>query len=279
MSLPTPPPDTGGSKEEPIDAPIYLIPLSESALSSSQLQANNKKRLASTAIPTYVSDLQKLSSHWRSGVSNALRLAPTLDTSYYTLGTDNNSHLVIRTEIEDECWVNYQHCQLIPDPDRAAITVFNTSRTTFTVQNIDKRDPELEILEKHSMPIGEGKWYLQLGRGLKFLLIIPPRDLDTHQELLVPPRNPDTHQGLLARRGSSQNLIRPCDMSVNIIGRTKRALIFRDERCGIVVAAKVYKRIDLAFAARTWENEKNILAYLSPFQNVRFLLMANLTHH
>lgn len=58
MSLPTPPPDTGGSKEEPIDAPIYLIPLSESALSSSQLQTNNKKRLASTAIPPYVSDLQ-----------------------------------------------------------------------------------------------------------------------------------------------------------------------------------------------------------------------------
>lgn len=279
MSLPTPPPDTGDSKEEPIDAPIYLIPLSKSAVSSSQLQANNKKRLASTTIPLYVSDLQKLSSHWRAGVPNALKLAPTLDTSYYTLGTDSNSHVVIQTEIEDECWVNYRHCELIPDPDRAAITVFNTSTTTFTVQNIDKRDPEMEILKKHSMPIGEGKWYLKLGRGLKFILIVPPRDPDPDQELLVPPRDPDTHQGLLVRRGSSQNLIRQCDMGVRLIGRTNRALIYRDQRCGIVVAAKVYKRIDLPFAARTWENEKNILAYLSAFQNVSFLLMTNLTHH
>lgn len=242
MSLPTPPPDTGGYKEGPVDAPIYLIPLSESARSSSQLQVNDKKRLAAT-----------------------LRLAPTLDTSYYTLGTGNNCDIVIQTVTERECWVNYHHCQLIPDPDKAAITVSNTSRTTFTVRDVYKRDPEVKILQRQAMSISEGKWYLTLGQGLRFLVIVPPC-------------KPNIDLGLLVRSGSSQNFFRPCDMGVKLIGCTKRAQIYVVQRRGIDVAAKVFTRNDLVSAARTWQNEKNILAYLSPFRNVSFLPIANLTY-
>lgn len=178
----TPPPDT---EERPINTPTYLIPLSKSALSSSQLQTN-QKRLAPTA------ELKSLRSGWRAAISTAFRLAPTLKTSHYTLGTGNNNDIVIHTG-EDECWVNFQHCQLIPDPDRATITVSNKSRTTFTVQNINKRDAEVEILPSRPISISEGKWYLTLGQGLQFLVIVPPR-------------NPDIHRGLLIHSGPSQNL-------------------------------------------------------------------------
>lgn len=182
MSFPlTPPPDTG---KESIDTPIYLIPLSKSTCSSFRLQAN-QKRLAPSTIPSHISDLEDLGPVWRAGVSNALRLAPRLEITRYTLGSDNNSDIVIKTKTEDECWVNSQHCQLIPDPDGAAITVSNTSRTTFTVQNIDKRDPELEILPKRTISISHSNWYLTLGRGLKILVIVLPPHPDIHQRPLI----------------------------------------------------------------------------------------------
>lgn len=187
MSHPlTPPPDT---EEGPIDTPTYLIPLSKSAVSSTQLQTN-QKRLASTA------ELKSLRSGWRAAISTAFRLAPTLETRHYTLGTSKNNDIVIHTDTDDECWVNCQHCQLIPNPDKAAITVSNTSRTAFTVQNKNKRDAEMEILPSRAISINKGKWYLTLGRGLEFLAIVPPC-------------NPDIHQGPLINSGPSQNLAKP----------------------------------------------------------------------
>ncbi|ODM18125.1 hypothetical protein SI65_05996 [Aspergillus cristatus] len=304
MSFPlTPPPDTG---KEPIDTPIYLIPLSKSARFSFQLQAN-QKRLAPSTIPSHISDLEDLGPVWRAGVSNALRLAPRLETTSYTLGSDNNSDIVVQTKTEDECWVNSQHCQLIPDPDRATITVSNTSTTTFTVQNMDERDPELEISPKQSISISQRKWYLTLGRGLKILVIVLPPDPDIHQRPLIqsrsskkparprsndktapsstPKKTPGRKKGRNVRSRNCQGhkarepvvFTRKINLPIptrgessrreEIITSTDRTRVFKFQHYGTVVAAKESRNAGSNSAAEVWENEKAILEHLKGHQH------------
>lgn len=310
MSFPlTPPPD---DKEEGlIDTPTYLIPLSPSALSSSQLQ-ENKERLASATTLRQISDLENISSNYSAGVSIALRLAPRLETSCYTIGSDSRSDIVIQTETEDECYVNLQHCRLTPDPDRAAITVSNKSLTIFTVQNIDKRDTQVKILPTHAISISQGEWYVTLGRGLEFLVIVLPRDPDIDQGLLIhggrskkqasstPQQESSMKKGRNARyrkhqRRKTRELVpftRRIDLLIpssgssdgnsrreEIITSTDQTKVLKCQRRGIVVAAKKFRHARLDLAAEIWENEKEILEHLKKEpQNVSFLSMINGSH-
>lgn len=308
MSFPlTPPPDT---EERPIGTPIYLIPLSPSALFSSRLQ-ENKKRLVSTAL-RHNPDLEDISSIRRPGVSIALRLAPRLETSRYNLGSGNKSDIIIRTQTENECYVHLQHCQLIPDPDKAAVTMLNSSRTTFTVQDIDKHDTPIKISPSRDASISQGEWYITLGQGLEFFVIVLPRDPDADEgqffcngPLKTPARThlsdkpalsstrkqePEVKKGRNAHLRNRQkhkahkrvpstrtiSLFTPTLGSSNgisrkeIIASNDRTRVFKYQGRETFIAVKKFRNEDLDLAAKSWETEKAILEHLKPSQDVSF---------
>lgn len=124
----------------PPDTPAVLIPLSESAIHSSKLPENEKRvtKFSSTALCGRLTSSSIKLKEKLSQKSASNKLEPTAETSQYTLGSDKTGYIFLQTSGEDECWVNFQHCRIIPDPDEDCVVLHNTSTSMFTAQDPEK---------------------------------------------------------------------------------------------------------------------------------------------
>lgn len=144
----------------------FLVPLSSSALSSSSLPGN-KERLA------HLKPRGRLASLKSDG--KAFRLRHLRETGVCSLGSSERSYIVLRTHGEDECYVNYQHCQIIPNPDSAEVALVNTSTSDFHIRRLNHSRHLRALPSCATARVGPGDWFLTLGSGLRFILIVLPR--------------------------------------------------------------------------------------------------------
>ncbi|KKZ68231.1 hypothetical protein EMCG_06092 [[Emmonsia] crescens] len=245
--------------------PALLIPLSDCAILSSELPSNKKK---STTIP--VSSLTKLDlpDKIKSGKDLdllALKLEPSMDISYYSLGSSFNSYIVLQSVDEDEAYVNFLHCQFIPYPDRNSVVLYNASTSAFKVQNLDTQSPVRTVLPTNKETFDHGNWHLELGKGLEFLLRVLPRDPEIYTGFLVP------CEAVSEGREEVNKTIPSLRHRIEKIGETDITQVLRVQRKGKIVAAKVCRKPDIKWAADTWLNEMQILKDLKHHSVVQML--------
>ncbi|KKZ62365.1 hypothetical protein EMCG_03232 [[Emmonsia] crescens] len=245
----TPTPPSHESELDYGDIPALLIPLSDCASHSSELPLNKKR---SVKVPS--SSLTKLNlpdkigsakaQEWKPTSSEilALKLKPSAEISYYSLGSSVDSYIVLQTVDEDECYVNYLHCQFISDPDRDSVVLYNASTSAFRAQNLDRQSPVQNVLPTNNRAFDCGSWYLELGKGLEFLLRVLPRDPELYTDLLVPCEAESIRVEVPIGHKSLYRLYpKPIDKNAPSLGR-------RAEKIGKIVAAKVCRKPDIQWA-------------------------------
>ncbi|KAK2810617.1 hypothetical protein FQN50_002874 [Emmonsiellopsis sp. PD_5] len=256
------------------DVSTLLIPLSECAVLTSKLPSNKKK---SVSIPS--SALDKLHDHLGSASKPispeiyALKLGQCKDIALYSLGSRAESYFVIQSTKEDECYVNSLHCQLIRDPDRDAVIIYNASTSIFKLHTLGNAPSVLKILPTNSETLDCGNWYLELGKGLEFLLRILPCDPEIYMKLL-PPCKPESAAPPRAKEPSVDKQSRdesPLSDLPLIIGETNLTRVLRTQQNGKIVAAKICRKSDIKNAADLWDNERKILSVLKHHSIVQLL--------
>ncbi|KAF3490667.1 CAMK family protein kinase [Arthroderma uncinatum] len=296
MAYPSPEPET--IKSDEYHTRVLLLPISTSALESLNLPGNrdNVGTIPLAGLPTeFLPSCEK-----NRGKTLAFRLYENLDNPYFVLGSDKSCQIQLQTTI-DECWVNIRHCLLIaiPDDEDDAILLRNSSTSRFTAKNVVNGE-DYEILPGDRLRICPGLMHLTLGAGLEFLLkVLPSSSSNTHSavpagvcELLSGPAIPRTPKSLRRKKGASKDTadvlhsdkriksevapskVISCKASspkLDLVAETRLTCVFKLQRFGRVVAAKVCRKPDIEDAVYMWENERKVLQALKHRNIVQLL--------
>jgi hypothetical protein len=176
----------------PPDTPALLIPLSDSAVHSFKLPENEERltKFPSAALLGVLTSSSMKLKEIRSPETASVTLEPTAETSQYTLGSDKTGYFFLH---EDECWVNLQHCRIIPDPDEDCVVLHNTSTSMFTAQDPERLRENFNILPSCHRSLHRGYCQLNLGAELEFLLLVFRRPSRCLTGALVPPEKSTPH--------------------------------------------------------------------------------------
>ncbi|KAK2875105.1 hypothetical protein FQN49_001775 [Arthroderma sp. PD_2] len=287
MAYPSPEPET--IKSEQHHTRVLLLPISTSAVESLTLHGNrdNVGTISLAGMPT------ELLPACEKGKAKtpAFHLYEDLDHPYFVIGSDKSCEIQLQTTV-DECWVNIRHCLLIavPDDEDDAILLRNSSTSRFTVRDVVD-DEDSEILPGERLRICPGLMHITLGAGLEFLLkVLPSSSSNTHSavpssfcELLSGPTITKTPKCLRRKKGASKDTVgashntkriksevsplnivsrKASPPKLDLVAETRLTCVFKLQRFGRVVAAKVCRKPDIEDAVYMWENERKVLQAL-----------------
>lgn len=202
--------DSTLSKESTIRA--ILLPKSESAAHSVQLEENHcwsylyteQETLPSpspsddeddtpTSSPPKTVKTDASIAKTRQGRSQpAIVLKQMRENEKFTFGSSSNNDVVLKHLEESSqecCYINFLHLQLYPDPDSGALTLYNTSTSTFDVHSLSAPQFDDNVLPGQKTMIECGNWQLRLGKGLDFEIRVMPHTPEEagHNRSLISP--------------------------------------------------------------------------------------------
>ncbi|KAM5443249.1 hypothetical protein MferCBS31731_001566 [Microsporum ferrugineum] len=279
---------------------VILFPISISAVKSLNLPGNRDSvgTILLSGLP-----IEPLANCGKKRQALAFYLYENLDHPYFVIGSDKLCQIQLQTTT-DECWVNIRHCLLIaiPDDEDDAILLRNLSTSRFTVRDaVNRKEGEQEeIIPGDRLRIKPGLMHITLGAGLEFLLQVLPSST-SNTRAPVPPGNCELISGP-AITNRSKSLRRkklahkdPVDAphsskriksefspsnivlckarppKLDLVAETGLTRVFKLQRFGRVVAAKVCRKPDIEEAAYMWENERNVLQTLKHRNIVQLL--------
>ena len=113
----------------------------------------------------------------RDRALDAIVLTQARNNEKFTFGASQGNDVVLKhptSEAQYCCYINLLHCELYPDPDSDALMLYNNSTSIFSSQS------SLSTRVDHVTPgqraaLGNGDWWLTLGKGLKFQISVIPR--------------------------------------------------------------------------------------------------------
>ena len=149
------------------DVLALLYPLSDSAIKS----LAQTKRFSSLDPET--SDIYSANqSRKRTQKIPISLLERSSQVEKYTLGTCKDNNIILQHNIDNKTkyWIFFLHCELYPDPDHDALTLYNISNIQFSAQRLHSDAPQVLIPEKKFFSISYTTWRLNLREGLDFHL-------------------------------------------------------------------------------------------------------------
>lgn len=202
--------DSTLSKESTIRA--ILLPKSESAAHSVQLEENHcwsylyteQETLPSpspsddeddtptSSPPKTVKTDASIAKTRRGRSQPAIVLKQMRENEKFTFGSSSNNDVVLKHLEESSqecCYINFLHLQLYPDPDSGALTLYNTSTSTFDVHSLSAPQFDDNVLPGQKTMIECGNWQLRLGKGLDFEIRVMPHTPEEagHNRSLISP--------------------------------------------------------------------------------------------
>ena len=168
-----------------------LLPVSPSAIHSTELKENNSHLAYVSRRDAYELDLREVARNDSREEPNidAIRKGnktrgkgrqPVLifkrsrSSEKFTLGLGQGCDVILKhleADVESLCYVNQNHAELYPDPDSECLVLRNVSATSF-VAAAEVGVGELEIKSKEDAKLRSGVWSLTLGEGLIFEMLI-----------------------------------------------------------------------------------------------------------
>ncbi|EFQ97227.1 serine/threonine protein kinase [Nannizzia gypsea CBS 118893] len=293
-------PEPEDTKSEEYHTRVILLPISTSAVKSLKLPGN---RDIVGSIPLTGLPIDPLVTRGRNKIL-AFRLYENLDRPYFVVGSDKSCQVQLQTTI-DECWVNIRHCLFItiPDDKDDAVLLRNSSTSRFILRDVlygQEDEEEEEILPGDRLRIRPGLMHITLGAGLEFLLKVLPSSVSNTRspvssgvcELLSgsaitakstvlrrkKAANKDPIDALHANKRikseASPSKTAQCEAwhpKLDLVAETGLTRVFKLQRFGRLVAAKVCRKPDIEDAVYMWENERKILQALK-HRNIAQLL-------
>ncbi|EGD93323.1 serine/threonine protein kinase [Trichophyton tonsurans CBS 112818] len=287
MAYPSPEPED--TRPEEHHTRVILLPISTSAVESLRLPGN---RDFVGPVPLTGLPIDPLATRGKDKVL-AFRLYENLDRPYFVIGSDKSCQIQLQTTT-DECWVNIRHCLFItiPDDKDDAILLRNSSTSRFVLWDIPhRREDGEEILPGDRLRIRPGLMHVTFGAGLEFLLkVLPSSTSNTRSpvssgicELLSGPAITAKSTTLRRKKAANRDLADTihsnkriksensplktvqCEAwptKMDLVAETGLTRVFKVQRCGRVVAAKVCRKPDIEDAVYMWENERKVLQSL-----------------
>ncbi|EGE07436.1 serine/threonine protein kinase [Trichophyton equinum CBS 127.97] len=287
MAYPSPEPED--TRPEEHHTRVILLPISTSAVESLRLPGN---RDFVGPVPLTGLPIDPLATRGKDKVL-AFRLYENLDRPYFVIGSDKSCQIQLQTTT-DECWVNIRHCLFItiPDDKDDAILLRNSSTSRFVLWDIPhRREDGEEILPGDRLRIRPGLMHVTFGAGLEFLLkVLPSSTSNTRSpvssgicELLSGPAITAKSTTLRRKKAANRDLADTihsnkriksensplktvqCEAwptKMDLVSETGLTRVFKVQRCGRVVAAKVCRKPDIEDAVYMWENERKVLQSL-----------------
>jgi hypothetical protein len=122
----------------------------------------------------------------------AIVLKQMRENEKFTFGSSSNNDVVLKHLEESSqecCYINFLHLQLYPDPDSGALTLYNTSTSTFDVHSLSAPQFDDNVLPGQKTMIECGNWQLRLGKGLDFEIRVMPHTPEEagHNRSLISP--------------------------------------------------------------------------------------------
>ncbi|KAL9591316.1 MAG: hypothetical protein Q9179_007846, partial [Wetmoreana sp. 5 TL-2023] len=202
-------------------------------------------------------------------------------------GNTTNIIVLQHPDLEDSncCYINLLHLEIYPCPDRDALLLCNRSTSDFTAHSLLETQ-FCKIKPNHHATLERGTWQLILGEGLTFQINIYPftPEEQYHGCMYLSPKGPATRRMISngspavaltnsRKRSKSRNIKcsspTPQGSSKNprvespiSIGKTPFTEVLKQNRNGIAIAVKLYRKPKDNQSADMWKNELIILQLL-----------------